>query len=377
MNVERLARLLDLIVDDFANEEIVEKLDQLATALHTKLNSPHPDYDEQFKTALDNLFHSLSQSPLNDLTPSQDLVFKEIDASENVGKGLADRVMKILEENTMTMNLAQQQLEQLSEEVSTFKDNVRAILNGLQKMNIEPDYLEEGEAEVSIVFPIDSSETSLDYLKREVDDLNKIFKVLTEVVDGDTESTKLRAIGSSSLLVTVMASLGVALATAKVINQLVVIYKNVMEIKIKQEELDMIKGKNKQLLDKILEESQTDVLNRGIKDLVKELIAMYKGGDKGRKKELEGFLETYLRKLAKKFDDGFGFEVDSEEPEKPEADEDGNMDKKDLKEYEIAVATQKEIQSANEALKSLQRHEGPILMLGAGKEEDEEDQAEE
>jgi len=370
MNVERLARLIDLIVDDLTDNEVAQKIATLASSLQTKLNSPHPNHDQQFKDALDAVYQALSDSPLNDLTPSQSLMFDEVDAVDKVGQGLGDRIKYILESNSLTMNLAQQQLSQLSGEVSTFKGNLETLLNGLKDMNIEPDYLNEGEAEVSIVFPMDSSETSLDYLKDQVDDLNKIFRILTEVVDGNTESTKLRTVGSSALLVTVAASLGVGLAAAKIINQFVVMYKNILEVKIKQEELEMIKGAKKKQLDKILNEAQVDILNDGIKALVKELIALYKGSDKGRKEELAGFLDTYLRKLAKKFDDGFGFEVDSEAPEEPETDEEGNVDKDAQSTYELAMVAQKEISNANEALKSLQRHEGPILALGAGEGED-------
>lgn len=371
MNVERLARLLKLIVKDFEDEKVDEKIRQLATALQNKLNAPSPNNDIQFKSTLDGLFESLARSPLNDLTPSQTLAFEKVDASNKVGLGLNERVMNILSDNTMTMNLAQQQLVLLADEVSVFKENIQNLLEGLQKINVEPDYLEKGEAEISIVFPVESSETSLEYLKSEVDDLNKTFKILTEIIDGDTESTRLRAIGSSSVLITLGASLGLTLAVAKVINQFVIIYKNILDVRIKQEELGMIKGDKKVAIDRILKEAQADILNQGIEDLVAEIIEKYEGTDKGRKQELEGFLEAYLRKLAKKFDNGFGFEVESEEPEQPESDEEGHVDIAAQQQYELAMAAQKEIQNANNALKSLERHEGPILALDIGEDGEE------
>lgn len=374
MNVERLLSMLYIIDNEITEKGTPNLLSQLGSTIHQKISSPSAETDKLFKDALTNLQLTLLKSETNELTPSQSIIFSEINAASKVGKGLAERVNSILTENTLTINLAQQEIQKLSSKVDSFGKQVHSTILGLEKMNLMADDLNKGESEVSIVFPMESSETSLDYLKAELDDLDKAFRVIAEVVEGDTSSLKLRTIGSSSILIALSCSLPLAWTMSKIIKELVLIYKHILEIRIKKEELNMITGKNKEDLDKILDISQKEQLEKGLQNLVKDLMKEYKGTDKGRKKELEGFLQNSLEKLARKFDNGFGFEVDTAEPPKPEEDEEGNVVSKEAEEYQLAIKKRQEIQGTNELVKSLERHSGPILALGSEETPDGEEE---
>lgn len=362
MNIEKILCTMDALCEDFEQNTILPLFSAMITSLGTKISSPSLQADQNYITAQKELIGALAACKLNEATPTTLLVLEEMGASGYVGLSLEKTIAVIVRENSATLNVALQLLQQLYDNVSTCISQFKSFLSAASYAHLKPEGKDVGTT-VSVVFPRGQDNNSLDDLKKELSDFDQIFKTIGEVCADDPTSLKVKSIGSSTLIITVSCGLGIAIGFAKLIKNVTSIYKDVLDIQIKQQELQMIKGKRREELDKLLAGAKKELVKDGISKSVDELMEQSPmKGDKGRKNEVRNALDVAVKKLAKKFDKGFSFEVEYVEPTVETAEDGEEIHNIDGSTTD-AIRARDEIDAANRSILESERSDQPILAL--------------
>jgi len=179
-----------------------------------------------------------------------------------------------------------------------------------------------------------------------------ILNTFSELATGHKDDLKIRTLSSSGLMVFLAAGYGFAAIVAKAVDFIVGQYKQILEIKKLQLELDRL-----ELPEEISEKTRehaNSLMEKSIEKFTIEIVNEYHSGKDGeRKNELRNAVKISLNKIANKIDHGFNFEVRIEPPKAFPKGEEGEKIGK-------AVET---IQAAAENMQYMKLEGPPILAL--------------
>lgn len=261
--------------------------------------------------------------------------------------------------NEMTPAIAREELGPYLDRLKTLDSESKAMVDAFTSFGIPSEDLEPGEVEVSVLIPRSEVDDDLPGLARELRDLNRIFGPFLEIATGSRPDPKIRAIASSDFGVYLDMAPQAAAFIALTVERLVALYKNILDIRIKRQELED-SGVPEEALAGI-QAHATNAMEEGIEVEVERLLEQVEDLD-GRVNELRTDLRQSLRALARRIDHGFNFDVRAE----PEVVEGGEDDPESESAAEApsadAMAVQR-IQSAALGLKFLAPQGKPILEL--------------
>jgi len=362
MNVERLHAIASALRADLDSSTTLTILQSLVSSLSNQINQPgQPQYQQQTSQYYTQLLKALEESEVNSFSPTWRQVLDEIGASRVTGENLAALVLATFAQNQITPSVAQQELQAYFNELQQLSTGIDQTLAGLRALKIGSEDLDPGECELGVLVPRAFLDNRLDRFASELDELNQIFGVFSEVASGSRPGFEIKTISSTDLSVylEVAAIVGACIATC--VERIVALYKQLLEIRKTQAELAKLGVEKKNL--KGLEDHANGVMENGIEKLVKEIMAEYMPkGEAGRKNELSIELKFAMKKIANRIDRGFNIEVRMEEPDIESGNpEDATADEKAL------VAAHAKVSEASENLQFLKLDGEPILRLAESK----------
>jgi hypothetical protein len=235
------------------------------------------------------------------------------------------------------------------------------LLASLKILKIGSEELAQGECELGVLVPRAFLDNRLDRFADELEELNQIFGVFAEISIGSRPGFEIKTISSTDLSVYLEVSAVVGACIAAAIERIVALYRQLLEIRKLQGELEK-QGLEKRNL-KGIEDHANGVMELGIDKLVKEIVAEYlPKGDSARKNELSIELKFSLKKIANRIDRGFNIEVRMEEPEvSSESPEETSA------EHTALLKAHSKVAQASENMQFLKLEGEPILRLSEGK----------
>jgi hypothetical protein len=362
MNVERLHAIAFALREDLNSSEALLLLQNLVSSLSAQISQPNqPQHQQNTSQFFTQLVQALANSQVNSFSPTWRQVLDEIGASRLLGNGLAERIRDTFLRNQITPSVAQQELQTYFNEVQQLFSGVDQMLAGLSALKIEREELAPGECELGVLVPRVFLDNRLDRFASELDELNQIFGVFSEIASGSRPGFPIKTISSSDLSVYLEVGAIVGACIATCIERIVALYKQLLEIRKTQAELAKLGVEKKNL--KGLEDHANGVMEKGIEKLVTEVIAEYlPKSDGARNHELSIELKFALKKIANRVDRGFNIEVRMEEPDvdSEDADESTEEEKK-------LLAAHSKVSNASQNMQFLKLDGDPILQLPESK----------
>lgn len=309
MNIERALSIFESVFEEL-NSGTVSTFQSLVVALSGQTSQPqNPAYQQQVSTHLINLKKILNNVPSNNYSPAWRLALQELDFEKYLGKKLLNSIETIFEKNAITLVVAQQELQQLSDAVSSIKESLSQIIQAAKKLNLKKEDLQPGECEVGFTIPRLLIKNHMNELIKELKEIEKIMLVFEEITTGHRSDIELRTISSSDPTFFFYTVPGVAACIVYTVDKILDLYKKYLEIKKLGQDLKN-NGFTEQDL-AVIQKKINSSVEEGIKELVPEIIKEYikKEISEHRRNELTIELTKVSRKIADKIDRGLQIEV--------------------------------------------------------------------
>lgn len=308
MNVERLHAIAIAVGEELTSLDVIDLLNQLATAVQNVASQPqHAPHQEQVAALKKSLQKKLIGASSNNFSPAWKQAIDELGIQEYLGSQLAEKIEAIFQENQITPSVAFSELQKLGQKVGVLYSTLSELVRGFRQFNLGHEDLSPGEGEVGILLPRVYLDNRFDKLAKEFKEVNSILSTISEVATGKAEHFEIRSLSTSDPFVLLGASLGVLASIAIAVKPIVSAYKEILEVRLLHAQLaekkvtaDRLKG---------VEEHTAEIMARAIEDIKGELLARSPVPDNGRKNELSVALGIALNKLANRIDRGFNIEI--------------------------------------------------------------------
>lgn len=309
MNTSKLHNIASKLQHELKRTETVSLIQKIIQSLEAKIKQPQqPAHQKKLTDHLQNLYKVLDDSPVNKFSPAQRDVMEELHVSNEFGEKIKQRIQEIFERNSITEQLALDEIKKIFESVQKTEEHLNDLINGLAYFGVGQDELEPDECEIGVIIPRIAVENNLTNFGTELVKLEKSLLVFSELATGQRESIRIRQISSSELSVFLASSVEIAFNIAEALAAIFAVYQGVVFVKDRRNEL-ADKDVPEEIL-KPLDEYARDSIEPALGKIVSDLIeANSKNISSGRKNELKIELTHTVNKLANDIDRGFNFEL--------------------------------------------------------------------
>ena len=361
MNVERLHTITETLRLEIEQTGIVSKMQRLATGLQEMVNQPQqPQSQQAVSDVLTELRSELPAAPSESFSPSWRQTLEEIGVADLFGVRLLESIDQVVSRNEMTPSVALSEIQPYVTRIEELDLHLGHLIAAFLYLQIPTEDLLPGEVEVSVLIPRLAVDNDLPDLAKELLQLQRIFGPFVELATGSRPDLKVRSIASSDFGVYLEMVPKAAMFLAVAIERMVALYSNVLDIRLKRQELADSGVPASALVG--IEDHARDAVKNGIEEEIERLAAEV--GDIGdRINELRIDLRNSLNAIANRIDKGYNFDVRAE----PEQEDEENLDDDHVPpvptESQIAVNT---IRSVSAGLKFIAPAGQPILGLPEG-----------
>ena len=355
MNIDKLYTVAEIVVQDYEATNAAARMNKLATTLQQSLDQKNAQTDEQYKTQKAELLKLLEESPTNDFAPSLSRVLQRVGGVDRTGHRLARRIEIIIEENTLTPASIVSDLKALHQEIANFLASLKALRDSFQVLEIAARVQEDFE--LGVMIPDAFVSSRLDGLQKELGKLDKRIRPFAEMSAKTTEQIRprtLRSISSGSFDFFLDLDPVTAATIAFAIERIVKFIETLLSIRLKRRALqdeDSVTNRGVQSL----VEYEKEQLEKGLDQVLKELMKRCAIEDPGRKNEVSNDLKLSLKYMAHRIDNGVEFEISV-----PYSEEEGD------EQPVLSAEELGKIADAGSSMKRLERPEGQLLGLPAG-----------
>jgi hypothetical protein len=352
MNVEKLNKLSQIIIEDNKKNNIASLLANIVNNLQNMINQPNqPAYQSEVSNNLTQLYAVLRKSELNKLSPAWNQILHDLNVDNILGNRLAIRIEEIFNRNTITPQTALNELGVLNQDFSKMITGFSDTRNGLIELKIGSDELEFNTSEIGILIPRKYLDNSLEKLGTEIREISFIINTFSELINGKKENIILRSLSTSEPFITIASSIAIAAGISKAIGYLIDNYKKLLEIRKLKNELKK-QGVEEENL-KGIEDHSNKFMETAIESLIIEVKTDFFNPsiEKGRENEIVNSLRISLNKLANRIDNGFNFEVRISLPESIENL--GEADKQNIRKINEASVNLEFMKNSGEPILSL------------------------
>lgn len=321
MDASKLYAALEAICEEFDCLGIQPRLAELQSALKASVQSPTEQNTEQFQQIYADVQKILQSCPSNESAPSRRRIFQAIGASGYIGSGLWEQISRIISENSIALANALKQLSSLNKSLDDFLDSVKTLQTKLELLNVRPERIEPGQAQIGIAIPPGLVGANLEGLGTEIHEFDDAFKSLQRIIGQKAASLDIKSIGPVDFQLFLRVSLELACCVATVIERIAELYKNLLQIRKLREDL----AKQSVPEDRIraITEHEGQMVEEGLANLAQGILDEHLGSSgKSRAADLKIALQNDLRFFAERIDRGVSMEVEmAAEPNNPaEAD---------------------------------------------------------
>lgn len=361
MNAERLHAIVNALREEMKVAGTASLVQQLRDNLQQAVASPEaPGPQQEVANVRTQLNERLAQAPSNEFSPAWREALDELGVADLVGDGLRERIEEIFTRNEITPSAAVSELDPLVERVQQLQSALENVHNGFSFFGIGADELGPGDIEIGFLIPREAVRDELEDLGKEFIKLQQILGPFLEIASptGSREGLRIRAISSSAFAAFLQSYPAAALIVATAIERLIASYKNIMDIRVAQQQLKD-SGLSEKALKSVAEEAETKI-SRDIKTIVTDLLKGAPKIDKGRRNELRKELTVSLNALINRIDRGYNIEIRVEEIEPPAEDE---PEKRPTPEERARLDMVEQVRAMQDSLKFTNATGQPILML--------------
>lgn len=353
MNAERLHVIVIALNQEMTKTNTPGSLQELINALQQVVSQSNPTHQQTLSQNLKAMYASVTDTPSDGFSPAWRQILSEIGGEDLFGRFLKAAIEAIFAQNQITPAVALEELQQLHKRLLSFKNALDQCSTSLKHFKIGDEKLSPGECEIGVLIPRLAVENKLLDFAEELKELGFILNTFAEVATGHKDDLDIRTISSSDLLVYLQASAPYAACVAFCIERVVVLYKQLLEIRKLRQEIRKQGVPDNDTSG--IESYANQLMEKGIEKIAVEVVKEYhKKDDKGRTNELTNAVRISLNKVANRIDKGFNIEVRVVPTPKPKDDE------KENKELQKAIAT---IQVATANMQFMKLEGQPILRL--------------
>lgn len=373
MNAEKLHAIARAIVAELDQTHQVQTLTELETALTNQVSAPQePSFQQQVAEHFAALLNSLAEAPSNDFPAAWRQTLEDLGIVQLIGNALGQRISEIFGRNQITTSVAKDEIAEINRDVQALAESVRQLDESLDYFGIGAEELEPGTAEVSVLIPRPAVNEELKQLGGELEEIAAILNPFLELADGSREPLKVSSISSSDFGVFVLTSAASAYAIAKAINEIILVYKNVIDIRHHRQGLIEAGVPAADL--EALDARANGTMALETERIARELVAESNVTNAERANELTVEIRMSLNKIANRIDDGYNIDVRAEpepEPEPEGEDSDGQAAREPSENQQFIEA----IREIAPNLAFMNRTGKPILSLPESPADEEQDGA--
>ena len=360
MNAERLHAIAREVRNDYQDTELPQTFEQLNAALAALAQNPaDPTSSQQAASLRLPVQERLAASRTNTFSDAWRLTLEELGIWELTGDRLRDRVEEIFLRNEITPSTAASEVGAINTEIQGLWTSLENIVSAFDALGVEAEDLAPGEFEVGFLIPREAVASNLERLGEEFEELDQTLGPFMELAGEGRPDIEVRTISSSAFQVFLLASPGLALTMAKVVESLLSSYEKIKSIRDKATDLEEA-GVPSEAMEALLahanERMEIDI-DALANELVGQAAARFPEG--GREYELKVEVKHSLRRLATRIDEGYSIEVRAFSPEDVEAGETEGMTTE-------AVNAAREITERQPRMRRMNLTGRPILELPEG-----------
>lgn len=360
MNLERFYLIADVILKGMQKGGVESAYDAVLSALNNQIRDPQEQHLIQISESIKNLKSAINKSGLDDFPPTWRRVIEDLDIGDLIGSDLGTWVQKKISTSGALLTEARDDIQLDTQRLSQALENLRNFNTAFDFFEIEKPEVGKGEAELSLYLPRKIFNNEVLGFSKSLMEFERFVSTCAEAATGQVEHIKLKQISASDPIIFALVSAPTTLFVMKVVNEILDIYKKVVEIreiKKRTEAIDIKDG---------IPEKLEKVADKYLRDRVSEFIKKIKGelrlpADKGRQQELLSKLERLIVRLAAQIDHGARLEGWAANPEKT----DENTEEPDDAEI------YREIRRLARPAQNFEVEGEPVLKLPAPNDEDE------
>lgn len=308
MKTERLLEIAKDLQADLQTTNIINLLDQLIAALQNQINSPNAQHQETISTTLKTIQTNLDESRVNTYPVSWMREIERLDISKFFGGNLAEWLKSSFERNQIIITETLKQVQFIRTRLNAIQTSISQLISSLAELHIQTEELQSGEYEITIEIPREAVNNEIRELGKEFERLDRVLSVFSEIATGTREPFHIRAIASSQLMALLDSVPATAAMVALALERMVTVYEKVLHILTMYKSLAQT-DLPKEVLDKIQDHVAVSVKS-GIEDYAKELeLTRFEKVPQARRAELGTELRMALSEIARRLDEGYGFDV--------------------------------------------------------------------
>lgn len=308
MNAEQLHTVASLVISDVESAKIIKSLNNLLNHLNDLQGNPGDSgMQQQVSNSKTDLFNRLDVFEQNIWPTGIQQIVEELGGTILVDPDLKTKIQNILTQESMTPSSAHQQIEQIRNQITEFVEKLKTLKNSFEALNIKEEELAEGEVELGVLIPRDAVNNKVDYLAKEIIQIDKILKLFSSVAIGTREDFDLLYISSSDPKIFIRPNAKTATLVSATVTFILASLNQLADLKIKYE----------QIKESGIEDKYTKQLEKGIEDKIKkdfdsfrtELLEKYGNDNSVNKNEDETQLKIAIDHLAYRLENGYSVEV--------------------------------------------------------------------
>jgi len=325
VNAERLHLVAQAIRTELQEMRTLPSIEQLLTGLQGLANQPSDAASQQQISEARTALRLLVNAPSNSWPVSDRQVAEDLGVADLMGEPLMERVEAVLSVNEMTPAVAAAEIEPIAEDLRQATMQLDALVGALDYFDISRD---ESAPEAEIIFTIPRSAVHQDLreLGDEFAELSRILAPFQEIVTGTRSGIPVESISSSAFGLELLAIPAFAYGVARAVNEILTVYKNILEIREARNRLKE-SGVPDDALAQVDDHANQAMQTRN-DALASELLAelpVAESLDEGRRNELVIELRLSLNAIANRIDKGYEIDVRAPEPEDaPEGEEEAD-----------------------------------------------------
>ncbi len=306
MDVHRLRRVLELLIDEHKRLGIEDRFTQISQTLGACMTNPSVPSDEEFRMALESLLEVLRGSRINDAVESNRRMMDGIDAGRFSGDGLAEQVRALAEKQPFLPARAREGFATLADGLRGYFGALEAAQASLERLNVEPARLSPDEYELGILLPRSVVVGDMDRLAEELTEWNQTLKEVFPLITTKPAQVFVRLVNSRSFELAAPIDREGGLALAKLLAGLYDMFRKVGANRDRATEL-RAKGYPAEIVGQV-EEYEQQIIAQDMAAF-KEQLMVNRRQYKGSRKELEKLVERCLTTIADKVRAGVQLEV--------------------------------------------------------------------
>jgi hypothetical protein len=297
-------------------ETLSPKLKALIAQYTAARDAPSSDNSEAIHAAVKQLTEDVEHGLFARYPPSKLAVLDAIGADRLVGPGFSKGLAEILSVPGQTTAGIVTALSALMGRSDALQKACSLAQRGLEALGVEPYEIPEGEFEVGLLIPERLVDGQLGKLAAELQNWNRALRVFQEVAGDGERDVKVAKLSSGSFEAFLPFGLVAAQLLSVAIDRAIGWYKQILEIRTLREELAKRGAPVAETTD--IRNFEKDLVEKGIKALVSELLKQAPKDPSGRRNELEAHLSVSVRHIVRFVDRGGTIEIDTTVPEEPE-----------------------------------------------------------